>query len=162
MSKYYGNLRDGVHNGDENDPRVSLIEVRPQEIRYWIITSDSGDVAPGQLRTITQEELSDHGGATDLGPASQHFSSIIQSTYQDQIPGLTSYNKTVVAPPPEFVQGHLANGMQGDIQSTYDSQQFGGNTKDPRSREQTPGLGSASDHFSNVMNSAYTNSPAQF
>jgi hypothetical protein len=29
-------LKDGVHTGDENDPRVSVIEVIPKEIQYWL------------------------------------------------------------------------------------------------------------------------------
>lgn len=62
----------GVHKGDYNDPRVSLIEVVPHEIRYWVNTKTSigktvqmaistvtgKGSAPGELRIITPEEVS--------------------------------------------------------------------------------------------------------
>jgi len=71
VSAYYGDLGDGIHKGDENDPRVSIIEVVPDEIRYWKSTSGSiGKVAhqaygavtghgsaPGEMRTITSQEI---------------------------------------------------------------------------------------------------------
>ncbi|KAF8650456.1 hypothetical protein AX16_005258 [Volvariella volvacea WC 439] len=71
VSAYFGDLKDGVHKGDENDPRVSLIEVVPDEIRYWVATRDAvgrafeeglgaltGKVsAPGELRTITKSDM---------------------------------------------------------------------------------------------------------
>jgi general stress protein 26 len=69
---YFGDLGDGVHKGDENDPRVSIIEVVPCEIRYWVASSSSivrsaqvvystvtgKGTAPGELRIITEEEVS--------------------------------------------------------------------------------------------------------
>ena len=72
MSAWFGDLGDGVHKGDENDPRVALIEVIPDEIRYWIATRGAvgrtidiavsamtgKGAAPGELRTITKEEVS--------------------------------------------------------------------------------------------------------
>lgn len=72
VAAYFGDLKDGVHKGDENDPRVSLIEVVPEEIRYWMPTKGTigraletgvgamtGRVAaPGELRTITEAEVS--------------------------------------------------------------------------------------------------------
>ncbi|KAF6763094.1 hypothetical protein DFP72DRAFT_986845 [Ephemerocybe angulata] len=68
---WFGDLKDGVHKGDENDPRISLIEVIPDEIRYWYVTRGkigramevgvgavTGKVAsPGELRTITKQEI---------------------------------------------------------------------------------------------------------
>ncbi|KZP22403.1 hypothetical protein FIBSPDRAFT_739199 [Athelia psychrophila] len=68
---WFGDLKDGVHKGDENDPRVSIIEVVPDEIRYWITKSGTisqgaqvafGAVtghaaAPGELRTISKDEI---------------------------------------------------------------------------------------------------------
>jgi hypothetical protein len=62
---------DGVHKGDENDPRVSVIVVVPDEIRYWITHSNTVTrtaqvtvaaatgkaTAPGELRTITKDEV---------------------------------------------------------------------------------------------------------
>jgi hypothetical protein len=64
-------LKDGVHKGDENDPRISIIQVVPEEIRYWLPTKGTigraietgvskmtGKVAaPGELRTITKAEV---------------------------------------------------------------------------------------------------------
>ena len=72
IKAYFGDLKDGVHHGDENDPRVSVIEVVPKEIRYWLATegsmrqalSTAVDAAlgktsvPGELRTITEPEVS--------------------------------------------------------------------------------------------------------
>ena len=69
---WFGDLGDGIHKGDQNDPRVAVIEVIPAEIRYWIATRGKigqavevavGAVtgktaAPGELRTITKEEVS--------------------------------------------------------------------------------------------------------
>ncbi|KAH9978675.1 hypothetical protein BGW80DRAFT_1435123 [Lactifluus volemus] len=39
IGAYYGDLGDDVHKGDENDPRVVIIEVVPSEVRYWLATS---------------------------------------------------------------------------------------------------------------------------
>lgn len=69
IGSYFGDLGDGVHKGDENDPRVAVIEVVPDEIRYWLASSlpmsaqraastVQGKVTvPGELRTITKEEI---------------------------------------------------------------------------------------------------------
>jgi len=70
-ASYFGDLKDGIHKGDQNDPRISIIQVIPDEIRYWFPTKgalgraiDSGVGAvtgratvPGQLRTITKTEI---------------------------------------------------------------------------------------------------------
>ena len=69
---YFGDLHDGVHKGDENDPRVALIEVIPNEIRYYtashgkLINSISNAAsaatgrvsAPGSIRVISRQEVS--------------------------------------------------------------------------------------------------------
>ncbi|KAJ7462241.1 hypothetical protein B0H11DRAFT_100845 [Mycena galericulata] len=71
MSAYFGDLKDGVHKGDVEDPRISVIEVVPEEIRYWVATTNSvtraahvaistvtGKAAHvGEIRTITQPEI---------------------------------------------------------------------------------------------------------
>ncbi|KAI0744225.1 hypothetical protein C8Q80DRAFT_1220880 [Daedaleopsis nitida] len=71
ISAWFGDLGDGVHKGDQNDPRVAIIEVIPNEIRYWMATRGavgravdvavsavSGkSAAPGELRTITKDEI---------------------------------------------------------------------------------------------------------
>ncbi|KAI0821685.1 hypothetical protein BC628DRAFT_1329112 [Trametes gibbosa] len=70
-SAWFGDLKDGVHKGDQNDPRVAVIEVIPDEIRYWVATrtkvGQAVDIAvsavtghtaaPGELRTITKAEI---------------------------------------------------------------------------------------------------------
>lgn len=70
ISAYFGDLDDS-HKGDENDPRVAVIEVIPNEVRYWLAKSGGiargvqevvktvrGEVSiPGELRTITTEEI---------------------------------------------------------------------------------------------------------
>ena len=70
IGSYFGDLGDGIHKGDENDPRVAIIEVVPDEIRYWLASSlpvAAQEVAskiqgkvnvPGELRTITKAEVS--------------------------------------------------------------------------------------------------------
>jgi general stress protein 26 len=71
-SAWFGDLGDGVHKGDANDPRVSIIEVVPDEIRFWYPTATSvgrameiavaaatgNTAAPGELHTITKDEVS--------------------------------------------------------------------------------------------------------
>ncbi|EKM54548.1 uncharacterized protein PHACADRAFT_258472 [Phanerochaete carnosa HHB-10118-sp] len=70
-SAWFGDLGDGIHKGDQNDPRVAVIEVIPEEVRYWLSTANAvtkaadivasaaiGKVsAPGELRTITKQEI---------------------------------------------------------------------------------------------------------
>ncbi|KAJ7725868.1 hypothetical protein DFH07DRAFT_853718 [Mycena maculata] len=71
VSAYFGDLKDGVHKGDVEDPRISLITVVPEEIRYWVATANSVSRAAhvaistvtgktpdiGELRTISQAEI---------------------------------------------------------------------------------------------------------
>jgi len=71
IAGYFSDLGDGVHKGNAEDPRVSVIEVVPNEIRYWVATSGAvgralehakGAVtgkltAPGEIRTITSNEI---------------------------------------------------------------------------------------------------------
>ncbi|KAF9464943.1 hypothetical protein BDZ94DRAFT_1281606 [Collybia nuda] len=71
ISAYFGDLKDGTHKGDVNDPRISVIEVIPEEIRYWMPTKGPAGTAidagigamtgrisvPGELRTISKEEI---------------------------------------------------------------------------------------------------------
>ncbi|KAH9942486.1 uncharacterized protein BXZ73DRAFT_97896 [Epithele typhae] len=68
---WFGDLGDGTHKGDHTDPRVAVIEVIPDEIRYWTATRGAVgravDVAvsaatgktatPGELRMITKDEI---------------------------------------------------------------------------------------------------------
>ncbi|KAG6920246.1 hypothetical protein DXG01_005015 [Tephrocybe rancida] len=70
ISAYFGDLKDGVHKGDETDPRVCVIEVVPDEIRYWMpnkiaitraieagIGAMTGRLSvPGEIRTINAAE----------------------------------------------------------------------------------------------------------
>ncbi|KAG1751547.1 uncharacterized protein EDB91DRAFT_1105998 [Suillus paluster] len=71
VTGYIGDLKDGVHKGDKDDPRVAVIEVIPDEIKYWITKHSSmmrkaqivvgaamgKATASGELRTISQEEI---------------------------------------------------------------------------------------------------------
>ncbi|EIW63562.1 uncharacterized protein TRAVEDRAFT_56490 [Trametes versicolor FP-101664 SS1] len=79
-SAWFGDLGDGIHKGDKNDPRVAVIEVIPDEIRYWIATrgkvGQAVDIAvsavtghtaaPGELRTITKAEIQLVQGLTSV------------------------------------------------------------------------------------------------
>ena len=67
----FGDLGDGVHKGDQHDPRVALIEVVPDEVRYWVATRGAlgravdvavsavtgKGAAPGELRTLSKDEV---------------------------------------------------------------------------------------------------------
>ena len=69
---WFGDLGDGVHKGDQHDPRVAPIEVVPDEIRYWVATRGAvgraldvavsavtgRSAAPGDLVTISKDEVS--------------------------------------------------------------------------------------------------------
>lgn len=71
ISSFFGDLKDGKHDGTKNDPRVCLIEVVPNEIRYWVSTSSSisrtakiaygalsGNAKiPGEFRIISDDEV---------------------------------------------------------------------------------------------------------
>jgi hypothetical protein len=71
VAAFFGDLEDGVHKGDESDPRVVAIEVVPDEIRYWVskgskigravdiaVGAVTGKTAaPGELRTISKAEI---------------------------------------------------------------------------------------------------------
>ncbi|KAG8988555.1 hypothetical protein FRB94_001899 [Tulasnella sp. JGI-2019a] len=68
---WFGDLGDGIHKGDAEDPRIVVIEVIPDSIRYWftnktrigqtveiVSSAVTGKVAsPGELRTITKQEI---------------------------------------------------------------------------------------------------------
>jgi len=58
ISPFFGNLKDGKHDGSKDDPRVCLIEVVPSEIRYWVSTSSiigrTAGVAYGALTGKTK------------------------------------------------------------------------------------------------------------
>jgi len=71
VSAWFGDLGDGIHKGNEEDPRVSVLEINPTEIRFWKATSGSigraasvvkGAVTgktsvPGNIVTITPQEI---------------------------------------------------------------------------------------------------------
>ena len=72
ISAWFGDKGDGVHTGKPSDPRMAVVEVKIDEIRHFhqvkttigtlvdVVTSAvSGSTAtPGQIRTITGEEIS--------------------------------------------------------------------------------------------------------
>ncbi|KAG1890251.1 hypothetical protein F4604DRAFT_1643874 [Suillus subluteus] len=74
ITGYIGNLKDGTHKGDKNDPRIAVIEVIPDEIKYWITKHSSAvrtaqvaygaatgtATSPGELRIISKEDVSVH------------------------------------------------------------------------------------------------------
>jgi hypothetical protein len=67
-----------VHKGDHDDPRVSLIEIVPSEIRYWVSSKNTllktaqvalsaitgTGTAPGELRIINSAEVCARVGRT--------------------------------------------------------------------------------------------------
>ena len=71
ITSFFGDLKDGTHDGSPDDPRVSLIEVVPDEIRYWVSTSSAisrtAEIAygammgkaraPGESRVISGAEV---------------------------------------------------------------------------------------------------------
>ncbi|KAF9564724.1 hypothetical protein CPC08DRAFT_705024 [Agrocybe pediades] len=70
-SAWFGDLKDGVHKGDSDDPRVAMIQVIPDEIQFWYATKGkvgraleigldavTGKTAsPGELQVITKNEI---------------------------------------------------------------------------------------------------------
>jgi len=88
LTDYIGDLEDGIHKGDADDPRISAIEVVPDEIRYWFATKGVvartlqaaagealGNVTlQGELRTISKEEVS-ISFATQIPVVTEHFRS---------------------------------------------------------------------------------------
>ncbi|PWN97542.1 hypothetical protein FA09DRAFT_339045 [Tilletiopsis washingtonensis] len=71
LKAWFDNKKDGKHTGDENDPRVALIDVHPTEIRLYnsegkFSTAISaakaavtgGVAAPGKLIILNESELS--------------------------------------------------------------------------------------------------------
>ena len=71
ITSFFGDLKDGRHDGSKDDPRVCLIEVVPSEIRYWVSTSSTigrtAEIAygaltgkaraPGEFRMISDTEV---------------------------------------------------------------------------------------------------------
>ncbi|PWN47468.1 hypothetical protein IE53DRAFT_390402 [Violaceomyces palustris] len=70
LKAWFDDRKDGKHTGDENDPRVALMDVYPSEIRYFKADGKlkylaetakaavSGGVAsPGKLVVITSDEI---------------------------------------------------------------------------------------------------------
>ncbi|GAA6048411.1 hypothetical protein JCM3770_003745 [Rhodotorula araucariae] len=71
IKSWFGDLKDGVRTGEPGDPRIAIIQVVPDEIRYWVKTRTSlgqtvevlkgavtGETAaPGHLRVINGSEL---------------------------------------------------------------------------------------------------------
>ncbi|MCJ1473733.1 hypothetical protein MMC13_002384 [Lambiella insularis] len=72
LSAWFGDLGDGVHTGKPEDPRMTLIEVKPNHISYWKSTVTSlgflkevgvgamtGQVAnTGVQRELTKDDIS--------------------------------------------------------------------------------------------------------
>ncbi|ORX39390.1 hypothetical protein BD324DRAFT_619499 [Kockovaella imperatae] len=71
LKAWFGDKGDGVHTGGPEDPRMAIIEVKPDEIRHYhqtrssigtavdvVASAISGSTAtPGEVRTITSDEL---------------------------------------------------------------------------------------------------------
>lgn len=83
IKAWFADKGDGVHDGSPSDPRVSVLEVNVDEIRHFahtktsigtavdIITSTiTGSTAtPGEIRTITREEIASAWAAGELKEA---------------------------------------------------------------------------------------------
>jgi general stress protein 26 len=71
IKAWFGDKGDGIHTGGPEDPRMAILEVRPDEIRHYyqqrssigvlgevVAATITGNTAsPGSIRTITKEEL---------------------------------------------------------------------------------------------------------
>ncbi|PPQ84586.1 hypothetical protein CVT25_015789 [Psilocybe cyanescens] len=116
-SAWFGDLKDGVHKGDSNDPRVALIQVIPDEIRYWYPTKGKVGRAiaigvdamtgktssPGELRTITSDEC------LYPAPISNHRANMTEESYQvanlDNMPSSNADRRSstgIFSMPPEI------------------------------------------------------------
>lgn len=72
IKAWFADLGDGVRDGSENDPRIAILVVKPEEIRFYnqkkTLVGQAIDVAasaiggglatPGEILTITQEDVS--------------------------------------------------------------------------------------------------------
>lgn len=70
-SAWFGDLKDGKHDGTADDPRVAALSIEPIEVRAWVATRTkigllaevvssaiTGDTAaPGKLITLKDSEL---------------------------------------------------------------------------------------------------------
>lgn len=70
VKAWFDDKKDGVHTGDENDPRVVMLDVHPEEIRYYsqegtlkfykdVAAAALGGAAasPGKLVILQQDEI---------------------------------------------------------------------------------------------------------
>ncbi|PWN29039.1 hypothetical protein BDZ90DRAFT_231040 [Jaminaea rosea] len=70
LQAWFDDKKDGVHTGKEDDPRVCLLDVHPEEIRYFATsgrlaflkdvakaTFSGGVASPGQLVIVTNDEI---------------------------------------------------------------------------------------------------------
>lgn len=70
LEAWFDDKKDGVHTGDENDPRVVMLDVHPDEIRYYaqagtatalkdmaVAAFSAGVASPGKLVIISGDEL---------------------------------------------------------------------------------------------------------
>lgn len=71
LKAWFGDLGDGKHTGEKDDPRIMVIVVKPESIHFWHNTSSklgfayevvkgavTGDVAsPGELMAIETDEI---------------------------------------------------------------------------------------------------------
>ncbi|TIB98118.1 hypothetical protein E3Q18_02161 [Wallemia mellicola] len=71
LKAWFGDLKDGKHTGDKDDPRIMVIVVKPESLHFWHNTSSkigfayevvkgavTGETAaPGELITIEHDEI---------------------------------------------------------------------------------------------------------
>jgi general stress protein 26 len=56
IKSWFGDLKDGVRTGEPGDPRIAVIQVVPDDIRYWVKTRTSlGQAAEVWKGAITGE-----------------------------------------------------------------------------------------------------------
>ncbi|CAK3998277.1 hypothetical protein MYCGRDRAFT_83301 [Lecanosticta acicola] len=78
VSAWFGDLKDGVHDGGPEDPRMTLIEVQPKYVVYWKRTTG----AIGMAKEIGGAVLT--GGVANTGALREvHSDEIAQARAKD-------------------------------------------------------------------------------
>ena len=78
VSAWFGDLKDGVHNGTAEDPRMALIEVKSKHVAYWQSTVSS----LGFLKEVGVAAVT--GGVANTGVSRELTSSDLEQARKEK------------------------------------------------------------------------------